>query len=371
MPYVEGGMSPHRRLSPVTLILAAWACVVLTGCHSPNKPSDPQPDPLALACSSGIRVENAGPTGQNVTYSLPAPSGGVEPVSITCLPASGTSFPLGETTVACSATDSATPARTATCSFTVTLVPPPPVLALTNFLAFGDSITKGEINDDTGGSCDPGPASTTARVRPQAVMPDLAYPAVVQRLLSARYTTQTFSMANEGKGTETAKDGTLRFPGVVAAHQPEVLLLLQGIIDIKDTGDPDAPIEALTTDIRIAKANGVQAIFLSTLLPVGTGFQGCGIENATVRATNDLIRALAMREDVHLVDTYAAFVGRVDTLIGSDGLHPTAAGQQVIAETFFDAIKTSLETDSESPPAGGLKPAPTLPRIAPRRPIVR
>jgi lysophospholipase L1-like esterase len=284
---------------------------------------------------------------------------------VTCSPASGTTFPLGATTVSCSATDSATPPRTAACSFAVTLVPPPPVLTLTNFLAFGDSITKGEINDDSGGSCDPGPASTSALVHPQTVMPDLAYPAVVLRLLTARYTTQTFSMANEGKGTETAKDGTLRFPGVIATHQPEALLLLQGIIDIKDTGDPDAPIEALTTDIRIAKADGVQAIFISTLLPVGTGFQGCGIENATVRAANDLIRALAIREDVHLVDTYAAFAGRVDTLIGSDGLHPTAAGQQVIADTFFDAIKTALETNQTS------ASRPTRLRIAARRPIVR
>ena len=52
---------------------------------------------------------------------------------------------------------------------------------------------------------------------------------------------------------------------------------------------------------------------------------------------------------------FPAFNGDVTTLIGPDGLHPTAAGYQVIATTFFNVIKASLE----APAATTLTPVST------------
>ncbi len=65
------------------------------------------------------------------------------------------------------------------------------------------------------------------------------------------------------------------------------------------------------------------------------------------------MRALAVSEGVPLVDVYGAF-GNDLTLIGADGLHPNAQGYAKIADTFFAAIRQTLET----PPAATGTSAP-------------
>jgi lysophospholipase L1-like esterase len=61
-----------------------------------------------------------------------------------------------------------------------------------------------------------------------------------------------------------------------------------------------------------------------------------------VPAFNSGIHGLALDEGIPLVDVNAAFGGNL-TLLGDDGLHPTAAGYQVIAGAFADAIRNNLE----------------------------
>jgi lysophospholipase L1-like esterase len=62
-----------------------------------------------------------------------------------------------------------------------------------------------------------------------------------------------------------------------------------------------------------------------------------------IDAANVQIRALAASEGVVLVDANAAMAPQGAALIGGDGLHPTEQGYQVLAQTFFDAIKARLE----------------------------
>jgi large repetitive protein len=72
-------------------------------------------------------VPAAGPDGASVTYTPPSATDvldGTDPVS--CLPASGSTFALGTTTVSCSATDEA--GKTTTGTFTITVMDVPPVL---------------------------------------------------------------------------------------------------------------------------------------------------------------------------------------------------------------------------------------------------
>jgi lysophospholipase L1-like esterase len=58
---------------------------------------------------------------------------------------------------------------------------------------------------------------------------------------------------------------------------------------------------------------------------------------------NDQIRALAASEGATLVDLYEAFLGRLDVLLGEDGLHPNVAGYEAMAQTFFTGIRDALE----------------------------
>jgi lysophospholipase L1-like esterase len=222
-------------------------------------------------------------------------------------------------------------------------------------MAFGDSITAGEINDDTGAACPNYPAS----VRPpsmtlQSVNTALAYPADLQQLLAARYTKQTFVVKNEGLPLDDTGDFS-RFSSVVRTDHPDAVLLMQGIIDLAGGGMDAIP--SITTnldnDIAEARRQGVSSVFLSTLTPVVYSDRGCFLTNPEIRAANDAIRALAGRDNVYLVDSYAAIIGKESTLMGSDGLHPNAAGYQAIASAFFAVIKDKLEVTPTSGAASG------------------
>ena len=61
---------------------------------------------------------------------------------------------------------------------------------------------------------------------------------------------------------------------------------------------------------------------------------------------NDQIRPMVTSEGAVLVDLYQALAVDPGSFLSNDGLHPNAAGCQVIADTFFTAIQTHLETRS-------------------------
>jgi lysophospholipase L1-like esterase len=84
---------------------------------------------------------------------------------------------------------------------------------------------------------------------------------------------------------------------------------------------------------------------------------------ALVVPYNTALKVVAAQESVTLVDVYQAFGGDVTTLIDCDGLHPTSAGYDVIAEAFFRAIQQSLEVRAAARAPG--MTGPTI--IAPRR----
>ena len=261
-------------------------------------------------------------TASSATVNYPAPSvtGGTAPVAISCNPASGSSFPVGRSTATCVATDARQ--RQDQCSFSVS-VDIVPSLSVTRFLAFGDSITEGKL-----ASGDP---------------PMTPYPTGLKNLLAARYSAQDFTVVNAGLGAETSAGGAARLPGVLAANNSQVLLLLEGVNDLAP-GD-SAAIPGLISNLRtmIQTARGRAAIvMLGTLLPEVFGGQRAGAAPLIVPA-NDQIRSLAASQGVTLVDLYQVFHGMEGTLIGADGLHPTEAGYQTIAQTFFDAIRNRLE----------------------------
>jgi lysophospholipase L1-like esterase len=84
-------------------------------------------------------------------------------------------------------------------------------------------------------------------------------------------------------------------------------------------------------------------VFLATIPPQRAG--GARHRDrvaAMIPGFNESIRQIASREAVTLVDVYNALKDRLD-LIGVDDLHPTPQGYDVIASTYFDTIRTTLE----------------------------
>ena len=272
---------------------------------------------------------------RTVTYSLPTASGGTPPIAISCSVASGASFSLGETTVVCTGTDGVhTPGQ---CPFKVTLVAVIPVLRLTQFLGFGDSISAGENGED-------------ALV--QFVDEYNSYEKQLERMLTMRYTSQTPQVILDGISREKASEGRNRIDHDLDALRPQVLLLLEGVNDLSGNLPVDRAniIEGLRYDIQAAKNRGI-VVFLSTLMPEDEK-PGNRAHNADeIEPVNAAIRGLAAEQNVTLVDTWAAFAGHAHAgdYLDADGLHPTIAGNQATAEAFFAAIESTLEVPPASP----------------------
>jgi lysophospholipase L1-like esterase len=188
-------------------------------------------------------------------------------------------------------------------------------------------------------------------LRPEVVIQSLAYPNVLQGLLTARYMNQTFTVLNEGKALDPTDD-TGRFADVVRADRPEAVLFLQGVIDLSSDSAVPAIVANVDRDIREARNQGVTSFFLSTLTPVLNRSRGCFLTNSDIRAANEALRALAASDNVALVDSWAAFQGQESTYIGGDGLHPSVAGQEALGRAFFNVIKAKLEL-----PAASVTPA--------------
>jgi lysophospholipase L1-like esterase len=213
---------------------------------------------------------------------------------------------------------------------------------VTNFLAFGDSITAGEVPDSTD--------TSTGRIKLRALQPALAYPAQLQMMLAQRYPAEALSIVvhNDGLQGETAANGVGRLasPSDGFANYPEtqVLLLLEGVNDIAgDNPSEIGPaINALRSMIRNAKGRGAR-VLVGTLLPMIPGDKRAGPADLVVPFNNQLV-PMALSEGAIVVDLYSPFLADLtDWISPLDGLHPTPAGYQEMALLFLNAIKANFE----------------------------
>jgi lysophospholipase L1-like esterase len=310
--------------------LVASAALLLSSCGgsdgSPGTPTQPTPPApsLSLTCSapaSPIRTT----TGQPVPlgYGVPVASGGTAPISVACTPAAGTPVPVGQTTVSCTATDAR--AQTASCSFPVSVVVAP-TLSVERFLALGDSFTFG----------------TTSRAA-ERVIPGDTYVQKLEFLLAERYQDQRLTVVNAGVPGLFMEQIEDRYAAALGQTNAQVLLLQGGANDINAEGARaiTAVVSRLERVTRDAQGRGV-AVVLATLTPQRPGSTK-GTSPEAVRDLNNRIRDLCRRYRTGCADLYAAFGSEQSPLIGADGLHPTLAGYDVIAETFFEVIRRTFE----------------------------
>ncbi|HXG87192.1 MAG TPA: GDSL-type esterase/lipase family protein [Vicinamibacterales bacterium] len=337
-------------------------CVVLlaAACSSPTAPTAPAPPPptpivvtppaptptppadqrpaLTIACPAAVAGITTTGAPVAATFTTPTATGGVAPASVTCSPASGTLFPVGTTTVTCRATDNA--AQTASCTFPVTITAAIPQLSRTKFLAFGDSMTAGEVSIPTSGRLSDG--SPVFRL---VVIPSASYPTQLTSLLRARYTTQASSIqvTNAGVPGEWAEDGAKRFPALMVTLRPEAVFLLEGYNELGALGQlgvarATAGLDTMAKEARLRNAR----VFIATLPPPRTTGKNL-IPAVLVSSLNDQIRRTAAGEGAVLVDLYAAMSADINRYISADGLHPTEEGYRKMAEIFANAVRANLE----------------------------
>jgi lysophospholipase L1-like esterase len=328
-------VSGARRLLFCAVIVLSFAA----GCSNPTSPTPPPPPPPpeapTLSCEEGINRATINPDGMAISFPTPEARNGQTPVNVSCSPASGSTFPIGLTTVNCTATDGLN--RQASCQFNVTIARAAQ-LQRVRFMAFGDSITAGEVTFP--GSTALGPTSGK-----QVVVASAAYPTVLQRLLQTRYSFQadTLVVSNQGLGGEKAVNARDRYYAAVASVRPDVLLLWHGHNDIP--GGLDGAASSAASEVRImaidARARGIR-VFIATPLPGRPGGNRTISDFFLVDYANRM-RDTAAREGAVLVDMYNLLRPDVNRYIGVDGLHPNEAGYARIAELWFNAIRENLE----------------------------
>ena len=280
-----------------------------------------------------------------MVFTVPQAVGGAQPVAVTCTSQPGAGFPVGQTTVTCTATDSLS--RTASCSFSVTIRETPRI-SKTSFMAFGDSITNGVKSDPIAAG------DLQFWVRPFSLGDSHSYPYKLNTLLTTRYAVQTLTVVNRGVGGEVASDilspsdriaGEERFRTEMQTYRPEIVLLMEGTNDLY-FGDDAAlryGIAALDRMISEAQSHGAR-VFLATIPPQRSGRSQDRTRVAPqIPGFNNEVRSLAARRGLTVVDIYSAINTNLNLYIGDDDLHPTEAGFAKIAETFYDALRANLE----------------------------
>jgi lysophospholipase L1-like esterase len=198
-------------------------------------------------------------------------------------------------------------------------------------MAFGDSLTDGQtiLSND--------PYDLLAP-------PEIAYPAVLGRLLSARYTDQTITVFNRGRPGEQASMALSRFIATFVADAPDVVVLQEGYNDVVQTKDDVAGIANAIAGVsdmaREARRRGAR-VFICTLAPGRPG--RIQIQPSALQYINDRLRLVAQSEGAVLVDLYAALLPEVNANVTIDGLHLTPLGYRRVAETVFAAMRANLE----------------------------
>jgi len=341
--------SENAGASRMTLARMAVAMLILglgLACGSPKTPSSPTPPPPppppvaaapTLTCPNPVQASTTLAAGRAVTYAAPVSAGGQGTVSITCTPESGSIFRIGETRVECSAKDALE--RTATCGFVVA-VTRTPSLSKTRFLAFGDSITVGEVTVPVASSGALGEKSFKLIQVPAA-----AYPTVLAIQLAARYRAQedVIAVANYGVGGEKAINARDRFISALGIVRPDAVLLMEGTNDIAlgENGAASGAAREIGIMAGEARRRGIR-VFLATIAPGRPGLSKT-IAPFLIADYNARMRSVAATEGAILVDVNAALSTDVNRFIGIDGLHPNEAGYAKIAETFFAAIRAEFE----------------------------
>jgi lysophospholipase L1-like esterase len=337
-------------MAPVASVL------LLASCSSPTPvaPTPVTPGAPKISCPAPVTVKsNSGSLA--VVYGAATASFGSPPVNVVCTPASGSVFPVGSTTVSCTATDQLS--RTDACSFIVT-VTAPPIINATTFLAWGDSMTAGEVVSE-------GQGLTSRALRVDTAV---AYPTDLQTQLATRYASQTIVVLNRGVRGDTTAQMLSRLTGSALASA-QAFLLMGGANDLPQAEISATAIPAAVNNMRsmVEQAkNAGMSVFVATLPPEISG-ESCLGEGPSGHPTvvdpyNVALRTMIASEAVTLVDVAQAFGPATSTLIDCDGLHLTPAGYHLLAQTFFTGIVAKLERPGTSPQRSTAVPLFNFPR---------
>lgn len=177
-------------------------------------------------------------------------------------------------------------------------------------VCFGDSITAG-----------------------YGLQPEQAYPAALQRKLDR--SGYHYQVKNLGTSGATTKDAVASLRTILELHPSIVIVEFGG-----NDGLRGLPLEQTRRNLdsvltALEKAQ-IKVLLAGITLPPNYGPD-------YIQAFNDIFRDLAQKHHAALVPMIYKDLVRVPNTIQSDGIHPTAQGSEIIANTLFPALKPLLK----------------------------
>ena len=152
---------------------------------------------------------------------------------------------------------------------------------------------------------------------------------------------------NRGIGGQVTGQMLLRFRQDVILLNPKVVVILAGTNDIAGHALPDDIENNLVSMVELARVHGMKVV-LASLLPVSN----CYRPNQTTRRPleklqeiNKWIEAYCRKEKLSFLDYFAAMSddkGMLKCDLTVDGVHPNAAGYEVMAPLAEKAIARAL-----------------------------
>lgn len=162
-----------------------------------------------------------------------------------------------------------------------------------------------------------------------------AYPDYLQKTLDAQG--YHYKVVNKGTSGATTKDALAVLPFVLRLHPAVVIVEFGGNDGLRGlpVGDTRSNLDQVLTGLERAH---VKILLAGITLPPDYG-------QDYIRSFDQIYRDLAARHHVALVPMLYVNLVNVPGTIQSDGIHPSAKGSKIIAETLMLVLKPMLRKD--------------------------
>ena len=156
-------------------------------------------------------------------------------------------------------------------------------------------------------------------------------------LLEQRLEPQCASVTihNASVSGETTAGGLQRLPSLLAAHQPQLLVIELGANDGLRGLSPKQMSKNLLHMVELADAAGARVVLLGMLMPPNLGA-------AYVRLFEQAMSDVGADESVLFLAFFLKDVAGNRQLVQADGLHPTAAAQPRLLDNAWEILQQPL-----------------------------
>ncbi|MEO0551456.1 MAG: arylesterase [Pseudomonadota bacterium] len=164
-----------------------------------------------------------------------------------------------------------------------------------------------------------------------------ALPEQLERLLEPEY--PNVNLVNAGVSGDTSAGGLARYDWSVASAQPDLLVIALGANDYLSGLDPAQTRDNLAEIIERGLADEVAVLLVSL------SARSTAADDPRAATFANIYPELAQAYDVALYEGLVDPIYNKPELLMPDGLHPTAAGVEVIAAPLAEAITPLLSAD--------------------------